>query len=277
MPEQFLSIGEVSKITNVSIQTLRYYDQIDLFKPSYTDPKTNYRYYKDSQLYHLDLIKSLKHLGTSLEEIKHVQQQSPAQLLNFLEKQEHVIEERLQKLKEVQQTLLKTKRQMHEQLSIPTFNEVYQKEEVEERILVISTKNLTPEYIPNSYYTSLKMTVENEGSITPNRYGCIFPFKHYKNILDIHYSHVFTPLMTDRYIQLLYEDMDVQTKKAGTYICIAFIFDPETYFNRYVELHRYITENEIAVYGHVYEIFMPTNYDPLKEDEFIVELKVRAR
>ena len=65
-----------------------------------------------------------------------MQQQSPEQLLQFLEKQELIIEERVKKLKEVQQTLLKTKRQMHEQLAISIFNEVFFKEEVEERILM---------------------------------------------------------------------------------------------------------------------------------------------
>ena len=50
MEDNYLTIGEVAKVANVSIQTLRYYDQIDLFKPAYIDPQTNYRFYKDSQL-----------------------------------------------------------------------------------------------------------------------------------------------------------------------------------------------------------------------------------
>lgn len=277
MQENYLTIGEVAKLSNLSIQTLRYYDQIDLFKPSYTDTQTNYRFYKDAQLYHLDLIKSLKHLGSSLEQIKEVQQQSPEHLLVYLEKQEQIIEDRLQKLKEVHQTLLKTKRQMIEQLSIPTFNEVYKKEELEERILVIESHNLTPEYIPNAYYTSLKMTVENEGSIVPSRYGCIFPFENFSELNAIQYQYVFTPLLTDRYIQLLSSDMDVQTKKSGKYICIAFIFEPEIYFERYMQLRSYILQNQIDVYPYVYEIFMPTNYSPFKEDAFIVELKLRLK
>lgn len=277
MEEKLLTIGEVAKVANVSIQTLRYYDQIDLFKPAYIDTQTNYRFYKDSQLYHLDLIKSLKHLGSSLDEIKHVQQQSPEQLLQFLEKQELIIEDRVNKLKEVHQTLLKTKRQMNEQLAISTFNEVFFKNEVEERILMVETDNLTPVYIPNSYYTTLKITVENEGSIVPSRYGCIYSFKPYKDIYDIQYDYVFTPLMTDRYIQLHSKNMEVQTKKAGTYICIAFIFDENTYFARYEQLRQYILTHALDVYPDVYEIFMPTNYSPLKEDEFIVELKLRIR
>ena len=83
--------------------------------------------------------------------------------------------------------------------------------------------------------------------------------------------------MIDRYIQLHSENMDVQTKKAGTYICIAFIFEANTYFERYEQLRQYILNHKLDVYPDVYEIFMPTNYSPLKEDEFVVELKLRLR
>ncbi|RND01213.1 MerR family DNA-binding transcriptional regulator [Lysinibacillus halotolerans] len=57
--EKLYSIGEVSKLMNISIKALRYYDKIGLFKPAYVDPNSNYRYYSDFQLYRLDLIKSL--------------------------------------------------------------------------------------------------------------------------------------------------------------------------------------------------------------------------
>lgn len=73
MKENLYTIGEVSKLVNISIKALRYYDKINLFKPAYVDQDTNYRYYKDSQIYLLDIIKSLKYIGTPLEEMKKVQ------------------------------------------------------------------------------------------------------------------------------------------------------------------------------------------------------------
>lgn len=63
-------IGDFSKLTGLSIRTLRYYDEIDLFKPSEVDLFTNYRYYKESQLKDLELINTLKEVGFTLEEIK---------------------------------------------------------------------------------------------------------------------------------------------------------------------------------------------------------------
>lgn len=273
--EKYYSIGEVAKLTNVSIQTLRYYDQIDLFKPTHVDKRTNYRYYKDSQLYYLDLIKSLKFLGTSLEEIREAQSFTPAQLLTFLKKQEAVIEERVSRLTEIQYSLHKTKKQMEEQLAISRFEEVYEKHEESTRILTISSVNLTPSYIPNSYYSSLIKTVETIGSAMNSRYGCMFAFQAYENIDDILYDNVFTPLITDRYITNLTSNMDVKIIPSGHYICIAFKFSPENYFEQYTKLYGYITKNNLTVGPTVYEIFMPTNYSPNRADEFIVEFKIQ--
>lgn len=275
MEEKYYSIGEVAKLTNISIQTLRYYDQINLFKPSHVDAKSNYRYYKDSQLYYLDIIKSLKFLGTSLEEIKAAQQFTPSELLDFLQQQEEVIEERINQLYHIQQTLFKTKKQMEEQLAIDIMDTVYIKQEEEVRILSIKTSELTPYYIPNTYYSSLMKTLETENSHLSNRYGCIYPLKKYATLYDLNYSHIFTPLLTDRYISNLTPDMKVQTIPAGRYACIAFIFERDSYFKQYQQLQRYIEENHLHVEPVVYEIFMPLNYSPNEEDEFIVELKVQ--
>lgn len=65
-----LQIGEFSKLTGVPIRTLRYYDEIDLFKPADIDLFTNYRYYNEEQIEDLNLINKLKSVGFSLDEIK---------------------------------------------------------------------------------------------------------------------------------------------------------------------------------------------------------------
>jgi len=63
-------IGEFSKLSKVSIKTLRYYDKRDLLKPSTTDKFSGYRYYSAEQLLTIQRIISLKKQGFTLEEIK---------------------------------------------------------------------------------------------------------------------------------------------------------------------------------------------------------------
>lgn len=41
----FYQIGEVSKLCNISIKTLRYYDEIELLIPEKIDTYSGYRYY----------------------------------------------------------------------------------------------------------------------------------------------------------------------------------------------------------------------------------------
>lgn len=62
-------IGEFSKIAQVSIRLLRYYDEIGLFKPDEIDPATGYRYYRAQQLEALNRILALRDLGLSLDQI----------------------------------------------------------------------------------------------------------------------------------------------------------------------------------------------------------------
>jgi DNA-binding transcriptional MerR regulator len=64
-----IKIGEFSKLAQVPVPTLRYYDQVGLLKPVEVDPDTGYRYYAISQLPRLHRILALKGLGFSLEQI----------------------------------------------------------------------------------------------------------------------------------------------------------------------------------------------------------------
>lgn len=62
-------IGEFSKLVDISVRTLRYYDEYGLLKPEYIDTFSGYRYYTDDNIVEAEIIKLLKSLDFSLEEI----------------------------------------------------------------------------------------------------------------------------------------------------------------------------------------------------------------
>ena len=62
-------IGDFSHLGQVSIRTLRLYDEMGLLKPAQIDKFTGYRYYLLEQLPRLNRILALKDLGLSLEQI----------------------------------------------------------------------------------------------------------------------------------------------------------------------------------------------------------------
>lgn len=63
--------GEVAKQRNISVRTLRYYDQIDLLTPSFKDDHGK-RYYSEEDLLRLQKIMILKSLSLSLEDIREI-------------------------------------------------------------------------------------------------------------------------------------------------------------------------------------------------------------
>lgn len=66
-----LSIGEFSKICQVSVKTLHHYDKIGLLVPAAVNPQSGYRYYDLAQVDQMLLIARLKRYGFSLDEIRH--------------------------------------------------------------------------------------------------------------------------------------------------------------------------------------------------------------
>ncbi len=67
--KDFLSIGEMSALFGLNVQTLYYYDHINLFRAKYRDPKNGRRQYEFDQIYALATICYMRRLGYSLEEI----------------------------------------------------------------------------------------------------------------------------------------------------------------------------------------------------------------
>lgn len=64
-----LKISEFSRLAQVPVKTLRYYDEIGLLQPATVDQWTNYRYYEAVQLLRLRRIRVLKGMGFRLAEI----------------------------------------------------------------------------------------------------------------------------------------------------------------------------------------------------------------
>lgn len=67
--KEFLSIGEMSALFGLNVQTLYYYDKINLFKPRIRNQKNGRRQYEFDQIYTLATICYMRKLGYSLDEI----------------------------------------------------------------------------------------------------------------------------------------------------------------------------------------------------------------
>jgi len=68
--KEFFSVGEVSKICNISKKALRFYDKIGLVSPDRVSQENNYRFYNRKSLLSVPIIKYYKQMGFKLEEMR---------------------------------------------------------------------------------------------------------------------------------------------------------------------------------------------------------------
>lgn len=70
--KNYFSISQTAKIVDMTTETLRHYDRIDLVKPSKTDEWTGYRYYSQQEIIKLNTIRALRCMDLTLAEIKDI-------------------------------------------------------------------------------------------------------------------------------------------------------------------------------------------------------------
>jgi DNA-binding transcriptional MerR regulator len=92
-----LRIGEFSRLSQVTVNTLRHYDDIGLLKPAQIDRFTSYRYYTLEQLSQIHRIMVLKELGLSLDQITQIMKSAltPDQLRGMLMLKEAELRQRV--------------------------------------------------------------------------------------------------------------------------------------------------------------------------------------
>lgn len=92
-------IGEFSKITNLTVKTLRYYDSENILKPSYRNKINDYRYYDQDDFEKAKLISLLRNLDFSIMEMKDLLQnyESSSDLSYFLKEKRDMIELKIRK------------------------------------------------------------------------------------------------------------------------------------------------------------------------------------
>lgn len=274
--DNFYTIGDVAKLMHISIYTLRYYDQIGLFKPAYTDPKTNYRYYEDTQLFQLDWIKSLRSIGTPLEKIHKTYHISTAEQLHFLDEQEQIVNEQLSELTAVQKNIAQVRQYLTQQLDDHEMNELYVLEAPVARILAkpLTRKGINPRAIENSSYSDMKHFLEEQHLGIHGGYGGIFPYRaNYQSVEEMDYHTLFTPLFSDKWVTEIADGMDIGKIPAGRYVAIRFEFSPSAYVANYKKLRDYIEERHLQPTS-IYEFFTMTQYAPEAKSIFIIELRI---
>ena len=97
------TIGDFSKITGLTVKTLRFYHETGLLTPSHVDEQTGYRYYDRSKIETARVITHLRSLDLSLEEIGEILRTAgdDADLREVMQRQKATLEAKVRRYREI--------------------------------------------------------------------------------------------------------------------------------------------------------------------------------
>ena len=243
--ETKLKIGEFSKMMQVTVKTLRYYEQKGLLLPYEVDEWTGYRYYSIYQMQRLNIIRGLQQQGFKLEEIKELledgeQMPSIDQLTQKIEETEHQLQLLIKRRSQLLKWLDSHKQiKTMEQISIQSLPE----------IIVASHR----EIIPN--YDALGALCVNKIGPEMQRLGCkcpppgyCFTIEHNKEYhstdIDIEYCEQVEEMGKDSNI-IQFKHLPAVEKA----LCIKHIGGYERFHESFAEAFRYMEEKDYKPIG----------------------------
>lgn len=151
-----IKIGDFARLSQVSIVTLRHYDDVGLLKPISVDTFTGYRYYSVSQLPRLNRILALKDLGFSLDQIGQVLDGALTldQLRGMLMMKRAEVEQQVADEQERLKRIASRLRQIELEDSMPDYEVVLKTVPpmlVASRLVTIPTNDQVPKYLDEAY------------------------------------------------------------------------------------------------------------------------------
>ena len=241
-----LKIGEFSRLMQVTVKTLRHYEQKELLVPDEVDEWTGYRYYSITQMLKLNSIRQLQQLGFTLEEIKELyDNESHTPSVEQLSRKIEDTEKQLQRLVTRRNQLLewmdsRKKLKIMEKFSIESLPE----------IIVASHREVIPGYAALGPLCVEKIGPEMQ------RLGCkcpppgyCFTIEHNKEYrptdIDIEYCEQVEEMGTDSSI-IQFKRLDAVPKA----LCMKHVGPYERFYESFTEAFAYMEQQGYKLAGH---------------------------
>ncbi|WP_042352671.1 MerR family transcriptional regulator [Bacillus massiliigorillae] len=268
MKDSFL-IGEVSKLFQLDIRTLRYYDKIHLFKPKYVDEHNGYRYYTIDQFEQLNTILYLKSLHVPLKDIKEfLENRDVDNILFLLEKQKIETEKRLYEISQVQRKIDKR----IEQIKDATHQDVLyriREHELPERVVVYLKQNI---YMKNDFEMLIRVLENNanmKSAVFLGKVGFSIAADNLKKRMFNEYNSIFIIVDAESY-----RYSEARTLSKGIYLSIRFEGTHEDASPYYDQLIDYIEKNQYEIVDDAIEITLIDYGFTNDKSKFVTEIQI---
>lgn len=266
------SIGEMSRLHNVPVKTLRYYDEIGLFKPIEVNDHSGYRYYSTEQFEQLNTINYLKFLGLSLKEIKnHLENRDVNCFLQLLKKQKEITENKIRELELIKIRFSNRITEIEEALKVNDLEVVQIKPIPERKILSLKESIYSEPELELALRKLEKMSYKNS-TIFIGKVGLTVSENNLENMKFDEYNSIFILLE-----ESIVNAELVKTLPSAEYACI-YYRGSHSHSRKYYEmLLDYIKEHHYLISGDAIERTIIDQYISIDRDHYLTEIQIPVK
>lgn len=263
-------IGEFSKLTQVTIRMLRYYDEVGLLKPAKIHPNTGYRMYSVDQIPILNKIIYLRDSGFNVSEIQEVLNLNNDKLLlekldiKYLEIEESIKDEekKLKRIEAIKKEIIEGKEETPYNISIKRIPS-YQ---------VLSLRKIIPNYYAEGeLWKELGIFVEEHKIEVSNNTLSIYHDEEYKETnVDVEVC-VSVKNMGNSEGNFIYRNTEDIPIMASTMVYGDFSNIAEAYIN----FAKWLQQNsEYEISGKTRQIVHRGSWNEDNPDNYLIELQI---
>lgn len=263
------TVGEFSKICQVSVKTLHHYDRIGLLKPFCVDEFTGYRYYTREQVERMLLIGRLKRYGFSLEEVRSILECKDSRVLfSKLQHQKEKLEMQKQETELVIRELSGHLQSFERTGDIMGYQKQYEVRllEAPERIL-LSNRQMMGVYEFGKYYSPLFERIAKDHLTPDGIVGAVYHDKEFsRECSDV--ELILGIREKEKADRIMEKQLCAMTVHRGAYASLS---------DAYGALTAWIEENGYSWDGAPYDIYTKSFRDDLAPEDWETEVYFPVR
>lgn len=267
MQEKYFTTGTFAKFCNVEKHVLFHYDQIGLFQPA-IQAENGYRYYSIHQYDTFIVIRTLKNLGMSLNDIKiYLEKRNPRLFLELMDQKYEDAQREIRKLESIKEMIRRLKEETNQALA--SSREVELVELPGERLLL--SENLEGK-TSDSFALFMEAYIRFSGgepSNIPEFVGNIITIDNIKKGEYLNYSYLCTAAKK--------KTGKNGERRKGIYLCAYHRGMYEDMYRTYEKMLEYAEEHGIGLGTYAYEDYLVADIAQKEPEGYITRILMETR
>lgn len=267
--KQYYKIGEISEIYGIGKDSLMYYEELGIIKPSRGE--NGYRLYNIKDVWKLNLIKELRSFDISMKRIKeYLEDRSIETTKQILQEEMKLIDEKIQELTDNKNNIIKRLKSIDGIISDLELNKI-QVVHIKLRKALKLSANISNEDEADCIIKRLQKQYGDKIYILGNgKIGVVYDEDKFDEVRDLKYNAAFCLVDEDEseYNMILDE---------GEYVSIAYkgTFDDD---KEHIEkMMIYIKQNKYKIVDNIIKICKINIHETAVKEEHITEIQIPVR